>query len=92
MDTIVKELITTKVKKYNIKKMLKKYEKIVEDQIEAGDINAEPTNNLHIMYSKALKYYYQNQILRKENQELKQELEKYKSEEYQLVSYYQSKK
>ncbi len=71
MDEIVRELKTTQTKKYNIKKLLKKYDKDLNKKLDEGDIDAEPTNSLHIMYTKALMYYHQNKILRKQNQKLK---------------------
>tara|TARA_R110000803_G_scaffold32745_1_gene71969 strand:+ start:262 stop:1173 length:912 start_codon:yes stop_codon:yes gene_type:complete len=71
MDIIIAELKTTQKKKYNIKCLLKTYEKSIDDQIESGDINASASNNLHIMYLQTLKYYHQNKILRKENDKLK---------------------
>ena len=73
MDHIVSELKTEQVKKYNIKKLLKKYEKEIGDKWESGD-TVEPTNNLHIMYSLTLKYHRQNNMLIKENIELKNKL------------------
>ena len=73
MDIIVSELKTEQIKKYNIKKLLKKYEKDINEKWESGD-TVEPTNNLHIMYSLTLKYHRKNNMLIKENIELKNKL------------------
>tara|TARA_R110000822_G_scaffold18206_3_gene60376 strand:- start:829 stop:1215 length:387 start_codon:yes stop_codon:yes gene_type:complete len=91
LNMIIDDLPTDDIrKKYNIKTLIKSYDGKIQEEINAGNSNAKPTNNLHIMFELCKKYKLTINIEKRrcdnyyiENERLKDEIsrlnEKYAS-------------
>ena len=91
LTAIIDDLPTDDIrKKYNIKTLIKSYDGKIQEEINAGNSNAKPTNNLHIMFELCKKYKLTINIEKRrcdnyyiENERLKDEIsrlnEKYAS-------------
>jgi uncharacterized protein YeeX (DUF496 family) len=84
LDKIIDEIDMKKQKAYDMKKLLKKYEDELETR-EETDFNAKPTNNLHIMFTKAREYRGRISNLSSTIKNLMKDVEVYKNlkEEYE---------
>tara|TARA_R110001606_G_scaffold156862_2_gene299756 strand:+ start:1635 stop:2006 length:372 start_codon:yes stop_codon:yes gene_type:complete len=92
LNMIIDDLPTDDIrKKYNIKTLIKSYDGKIQEEINAGNSNAKPTNNLHIMFELCKKYKLTINIEKRrcdkyyiENERLKDEVsrlnEKYASQ------------